>query len=419
MKRAILCVALVMWLRCSADAADLADTLYRTCRESVYQVRIIEVTSGKKASVGTAFGVSTNGLLATNYHVVQDTIDSPDLYRLECTGADGKPVPLKIIDIDVVHDLAVVRRDDCTTTHLTLSHSPMDKGTTIYSLGNPLDFGMTIVSGTYNGLIEKRFHEQVLFSGSINPGMSGGPAIDRDGQVVGINVSTTGQEIGSLVPVKYLAALLDRISSAGLDTPVDLHRRIEEQLFADQGQFLARLMDAEWAHDPLGPVQVPRIVADILDWWGNADTDKEALYGHTAAQCANRDRIWLSSSFDTGLFKYRCDWYVSKSLNPHRFYSLLAGQFRRTIELNSAGKDDVTGFETRTAFVRMAGREWLMVFCARNYKRYPRLYDVVVKMASVGESDRALLVNLALSGVSEETGLAIARKFMEEVRWQN
>lgn len=417
LRASLAAVLLITALSCAAGAPDPADTLYRSCRDSLYQIRVIEVTSGKKASIGTGFGVSTNGLLATNYHVVQDVIAHPKLYRLECAGADGKPVPGKIMDVDVVHDLAVVLREDRPVACLTLSRTPIKTGASVFSFGDPLDLGMAIVTGTYNGIMEKRFHEQALFSGSLNPGMSGGPAVDRDGQVVGVNVTTMGQQIGFLVPVKYLAALLDRVDGAGLDASVDLHERIEQQLFDDQDQFMTRLMNTEWVHDPVGAVRVPRISTDILDWWAHADSDTEALYEHTVANCASRERTWLSSSFETGLFTYRCDWYASKGLIPLRFYSLLAWVFNATVGLNAARKDDVTNFETQSSFVNMAGRDWLVVFSTRNYKRYPRLYDIVVKMASVSELDRALLVDLELSGVSEDAGLAFVRKFMEEMQW--
>ena len=418
LRAGLVAALLIMAISGASGAPDQADTLYRSCRDSLYQIRVIELTSGKKAGIGTAFGVSTNGLLATNYHVVQDVVDHPNLYRLECAGADGKPVAGKIIDVDVVHDLAVVLREDRPAARLTLSRTPIEKGVSVFSFGDPLDLGMAIVTGTYNGIMEKRFHEQALFSGSLNPGMSGGPAVDRDGQVIGINVSTMGQQIGFLVPVKYLTALLDRLSDAGLDAPLDLHPRIEQQLFDDQLQFMSRLMDAEWVHDRVGAALVPRISTDILDWWGRADSDTEALYEHTVASCASRERTRLSSSFETGLFVYQCEWYASKGLIPPRFYSLLAGEFEDTAKLNAAKKDDVTNFETRSAFVRMAGRDWLVVFSARNYKRYPRLYDLVVKMASVSDFDRALLVDLALCGVSEDSGLAFVNKFMEEMQWQ-
>jgi len=413
------CILFVTASACADTGAGRADTLFRAYQDRVYQIRVIEITSGKKASTGSAFGVSTNGLLATNYHVVRQAIHDPRLYRLECVGPDGKTSALRIIDIDVVHDLAIVLRDLSVTECLVLSSASFEKGTTLFALGNPLDLGMAIVEGTYNGLLEKSFYEKILFSGSLNPGMSGGPTINREGEVVGVSVTTMGQQISFLVPVKHLKRLLDRISKVGLDAPVDFHKRIEQQLMDNQDEYMSRLMAAEWPLDSLGAARVPRILSEVLDWWGDTEIDKEALYEHTYATCFSKDDIFLSSSFSTGKVRYRCDWYVSKGLNAPRFYNLLQKEYEGTFKLNSAGKDDVSNFESRTDFVRIAGKDWRVTFCARNYKKYPHLYDVVVNMASMVKPDRALLIGLELSGVSEDTGAAFVRKFMEAIQWQD
>jgi serine protease Do len=66
---------------------------------------------------------------------------------------------------------------------------PLARGERIYSLGNPLDIGFAVTEGTYNGLVQRSFYPRIFFGGALNPGMSGGPALDDAGQVVGINVS--------------------------------------------------------------------------------------------------------------------------------------------------------------------------------------------------------------------------------------
>ncbi len=46
-----------------------------------------------------------------------------------------------------------------------------------------------MTEGTYNGLVQRSFYPRIFFGGALNPGMSGGPALDDAGQVVGVNVS--------------------------------------------------------------------------------------------------------------------------------------------------------------------------------------------------------------------------------------
>ena len=54
--------------------------------------------------------------------------------------------------------------------------------------------------------------------------------------------------------------------------------------------------------------------------------------------------------------------------------------------------------------------------CAWQYRKYPRLNDVVLKMALVNKSSRAMIVELKLMGVSREKALAFCKKFMGALR---
>lgn len=396
-----------------------ADELFREYRDSVCQVRVIETASGKKRAIGSAFCVNADGRLVTNYHVVSMAIHDSHLYRLECVMSDGRAAPLDILGIDVVHDLAIVQCPEEMQHAMALGESSLDKGTDIFSLGNPMDLGMVIVDGTYNGLLKKSFYEKILFSGSLNPGMSGGPAINSEGEVIGINVSTHGQQISFLVPVEYLKKLLDGIDEDGPVEQSDFHNIIERQLFENQKRCMKRLLESEWVLDELGDARVPRIDDIGLHSWGDAEDDKEVLYDRNSMVIYAKDYIYVEPKFLTGQIKYRVDWYVSKGLIAPRFYKRFSHAFGRTMSMNRADRDNVTDFEEHEGFVNIDGRDCRVVFCARKYKKYPSLYDVVVEIASLGEMDRGLLVDIILSGVSREMGQAFVRKFMEEMSWRN
>ena len=63
------------------------------------------------------------------------------------------------------------------------------QGARTYSVGHALDVGLTITEGVANGLVEDSFTPRIHYSGALNAGMSGGPALDARGSVVGVNVS--------------------------------------------------------------------------------------------------------------------------------------------------------------------------------------------------------------------------------------
>ena len=150
-----------------AQAEIGASNIYTTVEKSVYQIRVINKQTGDKSSIGSGFVISKDNILATNYHVVSEYVNDPDLFRLEYLATNGKKGPLELIDFDVVHDLAVIKSKEPMGAPLAVAPLP-PKGATLFSLGNPMDLGFTIVKGSNNGILTKAEDGNILFSGSLN-----------------------------------------------------------------------------------------------------------------------------------------------------------------------------------------------------------------------------------------------------------
>jgi S1-C subfamily serine protease len=184
------------------DASSSAVGAFRSYSSRVVKLEVVERASRTKHSLGTGFFVDDAGRLVTNYHVVSEVLRKPESYELQYV-LDGANKAAKVLAVDVIHDLAVVATQERGRQGFTLQAVDPAQGTTLYSLGHPHDLGLTIVEGIYNGLLEHRLYEQLHFSGAINAGMSGGPALLADGQVVGVNVASMGNSLGFLVPIRY------------------------------------------------------------------------------------------------------------------------------------------------------------------------------------------------------------------------
>ena len=152
----------------------------------------------------------------TNYHVVAQAVLYPQQYRLEYLASDGRTGLLHVLAIDVPNDLAVVAADDLELPTLKLRTEIPAQGERAWSIGFPLDLGLTITEGVANGLVENSIEQRIHYTGAINGGMSGGPALDRRGRVYGVNVSlVTGRQlVGFIVPAKHIPALLARAKEA-------------------------------------------------------------------------------------------------------------------------------------------------------------------------------------------------------------
>ena len=402
--------------------ANPAQDLFTDYKKSIYQIRVIELSSGKKTSIGSGFQVSANGLIATNFHVISEAVHKPEKYRLEYINHEGQKGSLSIKNIDVIHDLALVRHRDNFPEFIRLSARPLNKGEAIYSMGNPLDLGMIILQGSYSGLLENSFYERILFSGSLNPGMSGGPTLDNRGKVIGINVATAGNQISFLVPVKYLQALLENPDQQH-DTAA-LISLINLQLHLDQSAKLDVLLKSPWPKDALGSTTIIGEIAKFTRCWGDTNDDADKLYSVTWSRCSSSDSIYISNSFNTGKIDYEFYLFSTKTLNPLRFFARYQNAFGPIYSANTAYKEDVTNFQCQQDYVgngiteqKTNNSAWNTLFCARAYKNYPGLYDVLFINAYLGESDQGLITHFSLTGVSRKNSLAFLKRFMEQIQW--
>ncbi len=401
--------------------ADDAKALFSNARSSIYQIRVIEKTSDEKAAIGSGFQVSEDGLIATNFHVVSDAVHQPDKYRLVYASETGDEGNLSIADFDVVHDLALVHRLDGPSDHLVLGDDLLENGQPLYSIGNPLDLGQSIVTGSYNGLIETSFYEKLLFTGSLNPGMSGGPTLDDKGRVVGVNVSSAGNQISFLVPVKHLRELLDSTDRpAG---PEGFRARIEVQLLADQERKFDLFFKHEWKVQQLGQSLVVSAPKPYFNCWGDTPEQNNRRYVTTMRSCISEDVIFISRRLTTGAFDYQFMVMSSDELNSLQFNRVYGSMFSSMHVRNRANKDQVTNYKCHQAFVADTPPEttdgfWRTLLCARQYRKYTSLYDILFLSTYVGGDREGFITHFALSGVTQENANRFAAKFMRTNAWR-
>lgn len=402
-------------------AAQDATALFTEYSNRIYQIRIIEQASGKQAALGSGFQVSYDGLVVTNYHVISEYTSHPDRYRVEYVATDGSTGELSLVDIDVISDLALLQRAEGFGSYLELAPNLPLQGESIYSLGNPHDLGLTVVPGTYNGIASHSLYERIHFSGSINPGMSGGPALNARGEVIGVNVATAGNQISFLVPLDRLAALVNRARSGPLSLD-GIKATITQQLMDNQQSIMAELVDGEWMTSEFRNASIPNEIASYIRCWGSSERGEEIAYENFMSLCSQDEYVYLSGNFTTGSIVYQFNWLESDELNMFQFYNLYQSQIENVYPDNTAGRDDVTNFQCHEDFHAKpadSGDEVVTkgTFCARKYIDYPGLYDVLYLGASIHDNHGGLISHFTLSGVSMEMAMGFTRKFLGNITW--
>ena len=405
----------------AAELSPATHELFDRLRPRVAQVRIIEGGSGSKSSIGTAFFVSPEGHALTNYHVVADVVRRPAGYAAQLVRDGGEPEPVAVLAVDVVHDLAVVKVARRAEEHFTLRAAPPPHGARLYAMGNPHDLGTTIVEGTYNGLVTDALYARIHFTGAINPGMSGGPCVSSDGQVVGVNVATAGNELGFLVPAGQAAALLERARAlAAPPTAEALRASVGAQLHENQERVAARLLGGAPPAQALGEARAAGRWAPFLKCWGDTPRDGERPYTVTRYSCAAEEDIFLSGQHRTGAVRYQHRWARAQRLGAVRFAALQQSLYEENDDGPEAGEGDVTAFSCTQDFVRGAaegGARLRAALCLRAYKDFPGLYDVTVHAATLEAGDRGLVSTFSASGFSAANARALARRFLESITW--
>ena len=428
---------LLALLGVGAKASDDAVVVYAAFQESVFQVRIIELASGSRASLGTGFIVADGSLLATNYHVISSKIFEPDKYRIEIE-KDGEALLLAVVAVDAVYDLALlaviepepnqlvgnadplVDQDQVLPVTLgrpfTLESTLPAKGETLYSLGNPHDIGMTVVEGNFNGLVEHRFIDQIHFSGAINPGMSGGPVVNKNSQVVGVNVATSGNQIGFLVPGHALTALLSKYRSGAMTETLLLS--IKNQIAAHTSAMISAALDTPWESAALGGVTIASSPLPWLECWGNSNKDKKTQTFTVTRGCHSGQSLYLAHGFNTGYMEYEYLFFEAENWPSFSVYQYLADDTGHAMPANRGPIDQLGPFQCLDReVVNTHGLTARVSYCLRPYKKLKGLYDAFYMAVSVDHAKESVMGHYTLSGVTEESAQQFLAHFSEVLAW--
>jgi len=435
-----------------------ARRVYDRARGQLLQIRTLLKTQDSQASVGSGFLVSEDGHIISNYHVVSQFALEPDRYRLRYATTDGQEGRLELLDFDVRRDLALLRAvpPESQNTGQPLksrgalsfrpSTQPLSKGDRIYSMGNPNDVAFAVVEGNYNGLVERSYDPLIYYAGGINPGMSGGPVVDEDGRVAGINVSAmfNAQQMSFLVPAEFADALLARSRNAKpMTKPV--WPQLREQLMAYQDELSARFIAQPWQSAGNARYQLPVPQEQFMRCWGSGTPADTKGLEFQRSQCRMEHALFVGGGVQTGYFDIQHEAYDGRKLGTLRFAKQYSNSFRnerlggndktRTapfcteefVESGAPGPDAArqptpqgatagSGASLRSA---SDGLPLRVVVCLRAYRKLAGLHDLSVLVTTVDAKTEGALGRFNAVGVSFENALKLTSHYLEGFAWTN
>jgi S1-C subfamily serine protease len=402
------------------ELSDEAKDRLDAARDSVVQIRGFFDSSGSSAFHGSGFAVDDGRRIVTNYHVVAQAVLYPRQYRLEYLASDGRTGPLDVLAIDVRNDLAVVApADDLELPPLKLRAEIPAQGERAWSIGFPLNLGLTITEGVANGLVENSIEQRIHYTGAINGGMSGGPALDRRGRVYGVNVSVvTGRQlVGFVVPAKHIPALFAR-AGGPLDerfSALQLRQLVTGQVLAYEAEVLEAPPEGSGTQSVRGyllPTQISRhLECNTIDERGPHPRVRVE-----AVSCRMPSMVSVQGGVQVAGLSLQHRVLRNSDLHPLQFerqVNEVAASARRT-----GASSVVAPFACRDGLVSLDGFDARISTCVRQYRLFANLYDFDVMVVSIDDTSQALVSRLVLQGVAFDSGERILKRYLGVLQWQ-
>ena len=225
------------------DPEDLAN-LFERISPSVVSISVITEDGG---GTGSGFIIEEGGLILTNNHVVENAVS------VSVTLKDGTELPAEILGRDPSTDVALLRVAARTSPPVGLGDSDrVQIGEHAIVIGSPFGFDQSLTAGYISALGRKlrsgdeygtEIDNVIQTDAAVNPGNSGGPLLNSEGEVIGITTAIFSigggfEGIGFAVPINTARAIVEELKDrgyvrrpflgiSGLDLTPQLSQRLE------------------------------------------------------------------------------------------------------------------------------------------------------------------------------------------------
>lgn len=218
----------------TSDTGDVPAGRFAQVAASVADsVVTIETESDESGSQGSGVVVDGRGYVVTNNHVISEAAASPSKFKMRVVFNDGKEVPANLVGRDPKTDLAVLKVDN--VDNLTVARfgdsNTLRVGEEVVAVGAPLGLRSTVTTGIISALNRPvplsgdgsdtdTVIDAVQTDASINHGNSGGPLINMNSEVIGINtagksLSDSASGLGFAIPVNEVKQTVETLIKDG------------------------------------------------------------------------------------------------------------------------------------------------------------------------------------------------------------
>jgi serine protease Do len=174
---------------------------------------------GQSEARGSGFILSADGYVITNSHVVKNTSD------VIVSLLDRREFPAKVVGMDELSDIALLKIEGESQLPVVKigDSSKIKVGQWVLAIGSPFDFDYTATQGIISALgrsLEETYVPYIQMDAALNPGNSGGPLFNMDGEVIGVNAqiyTKNGSYMGLsfAIPIHLAMNVADQLKAKG------------------------------------------------------------------------------------------------------------------------------------------------------------------------------------------------------------
>ena len=203
------------------DPADVRDPTDKTKPDAADKAETAPEAKREASNIGSGVVVTETGIIITNFHVIEGA------RRLQVRFHDGHVSDAKVLQVIPKKDLAIIQAislpDDLPAATLGSSRD-LAPGSEVVAVGFPFGIGPSVSAGVVSGLdrefvspdSQENLDKLIQFDAAANPGNSGGPLVNMNGEVVGIVTAILNpNKAGTFVGIGFATTIESAGSSLG------------------------------------------------------------------------------------------------------------------------------------------------------------------------------------------------------------
>jgi serine protease Do len=259
------------------------------------QASVVQVRRGDRGA-GTGVIWQSKGGIITNHHVIAHT-GSKTLVELR----DGRVLEAQIIDSDPTLDLALLKVPADQLTAIPVADSTkLRVGELVFAIGHPWGQRGVVTAGIVSALSKVKMRnsnrqlEYIKSDVRLAPGNSGGPLINAEGHVIGINAMIMGGDLSVAIPSSVVSTWIAQLPQARITLgvqiqPAELPSDIRQELADEQtlGLLVVGIIEGGLAE------QAQLLVGDVLIDIENTALSDAATLRSVLAQSSSRETVHL------------------------------------------------------------------------------------------------------------------------------